>query len=240
MKKLLSFLCLLFLIFPRLAYATGEGDTSMVSWDAKVRPYADHLEINLIVRNNTDHPIQLEFPTSKLYDFSIMDGNREVFRFSKGKYYLQAFQYVKLASGEEKNWTIDWDYQQEGKRVSSGKYTLIARLLPSKMNGMPNTNKYVTKQEFNVPSLHDIQIEGMAGNYKITGVMEDTKEKYYYTVDDGHHLIMKKKGIPISEGKNTFQLSLHLPNEIFAQNESLIFSIYNAKDEPIFIQNLKK
>ena len=228
------------LVLPEFAYATGEGSTSMVSWDAKLKAYADHLEINLIVRNNSDKDVKLEFPTSKLYDFFITDGKREVFRFSNGRYYLQAFQYVTIASGKEKNWVINWDYKSYGQRISSGKYTFIAELLPSKINGIPNTNQYVTKQEFTVPSLHDIQIQGRAGNYTISGMLEDSNEKYFYTVDDGHRIIMKKKAISISGNTNTFQISLHLPSEIFAQNESLIFSIYNSKDEPIFIQNLKK
>ncbi|KQL55003.1 hypothetical protein AN964_16830 [Heyndrickxia shackletonii] len=240
MKKILRFLCLMMLVLPEFAYATGEDSTSMVSWDAKLKAYADHLEIKLIVRNNSDKDVKLEFPTSKLYDFSIMDGKREVFRLSKGRFYLQAFQYVNIPSGKEKVWTINWDYKSNGQRISSGKYTLIAELLPSKINGIPKSTQYVTKQEFTVPSLHDIQIEGRAGNYTIKGVLEDSNEKYYYTVDDGHRIILKKKAIRISGDTNTFQITLRLPHEIFAQNESLIFSIFNSKDEPIFIQNLKK
>ncbi|MGV3464351.1 MAG: BsuPI-related putative proteinase inhibitor [Heyndrickxia sp.] len=238
MKKLISFLCLMILFFPKLTFATGKDDPSMVSWEAKLRPYADHLEINLIVRNDSEQAIQLEFPTSKMYDFSIMDEKREVFRFSKGKYYLQAFQFVKLQSGEEKVWTINWDYKSKGKRLSSGKYTLIARLLPSKINGMPSSQQLVTKQDFEIPALHEIHIEGKAGDYTVSGNADSSSENYYYSVDDGHHLLIKKKAIRII--KDAFQVSFHLPNEIVTENESLIFSILNSKDEPIFIQSLKK
>jgi len=238
MKKLICFLCLMIFFLPKLAFATGEDDTSMVSWNAKLRPYADHLEINLIVRNNLEQAVQLEFPTSKLYDFSIMDGKKEVFRFSKGKYYLQAFQYVKLQSGEEKSWNINWDYKSNGKRLSSGKYTFIARLLPSKINGMTSPQQWVTKQEFEVPALYGIHTEGKAGNYTVSGLSDSSSANYYYSVDDGHRLLIGKKAIPIT--KDAFQISFHLPNEIVTQNKSLIFSIFNAKDEPIFIQNLKE
>jgi len=238
MKKILIFLCLMILLVPKLANATGKDVGSMVSWNAQLRPYADHLEINLIVRNNSEQNVQLEFPTSKLYDFSILDGKREVFRFSKGKYYLQAFQYVKLQSGEEKSWTINWDYKSNQKRLSSGKYTLIARLLPSKLNGVISPQQWVTKQEFEVPALHGIHTEGKAGNYTVSGDADYSSENYYYSVDDGHNLLIARKAIPIE--RNAFHISFHLPNDIVTQNKSVIFTIFNAKDEPIFIQNLKK
>ncbi|MBS4172025.1 BsuPI-related putative proteinase inhibitor [Bacillus sp. FJAT-49736] len=213
----------------------------MISWDVKLRPYADHLEINLIVRNTSDQPIQLEFPTSKFYDFSIMDDKKEVYRFSKGRYFLQAFQYINLGSGEEKKWTMNWDYKNKGERVAAGNYTLIATLLPSKIDNMQGKNQLVAKQAFTIPAIHDIQIEGSTGNYTITGIVEQPlNERFYYTVDDGHRLIVAKRIMPISKDSNSFELSLQLPLEIMSQNESLIFSIYTEKDEPAFIERLKK
>lgn len=88
-----------------------------------------NVEIRLTAANRTEEEMHLEFPTSKLYDFTIYDETgKPVYTFGKGKFYLQAFQHLTLKKGERKTWVENW-------KGGAGTYTVKAVLLSSKING---------------------------------------------------------------------------------------------------------
>jgi hypothetical protein len=232
---------MIILVLPNIANADGKDVSSMISLDVRLTPLANQLEIEFIVQNKSDENIQLEFPTSKMYDFSIFDENRkEVFRFSKGKFYLQAFQYVNIKSGEEKTWKMSWDYRNHGKRIKPGNYSIVAELLPIKLNGISVPKHWLSKQNFLVPPLSNIQIKGEAGVYNVTGNGDPSDGNFYFTVDDGHLLIVDKTTIKMLGDTNEFSIHLNIPKNMITNNRSLIFALYNQKDQVIFVQDLKK
>ncbi len=126
----------------------------MLFLDVKVKATLEKVRIDLVLKNDTHSTVKLEFPTSQLYDYTIInDQGVEVFRYSKGRYFLQAFHYMTLKEKEEKTLRSTWDYKVNGERVESGAYTLTATLLPANISQLPPASLAKTKK-FVIPALN--------------------------------------------------------------------------------------
>ena len=58
----------------------------------------------LHVRNASDAARSLELPSSQLYDFAIFAGDRELWRWSRGRMFAQMLTELRFEPGEEKVW----------------------------------------------------------------------------------------------------------------------------------------
>ncbi|MGE8205196.1 BsuPI-related putative proteinase inhibitor [Heyndrickxia sp. NPDC080065] len=152
MKKYILFFVMFPIMFMASIPAEAERDgLSMISWNIHLTPKPNQLDIELIVKNLSDSDVTLEFPTSQYYDFSIFDTkNKEVYRFSKGRYFLQAFQYITIKKGDKKVWKSSWDYTSEGQKLNEGAFVVKAKLLPTKINGERPSKGFVTSEEFTI------------------------------------------------------------------------------------------
>ena len=75
----------------------------------------------------------------------------EVYYFSKGKFFLQAIQFMSLNSGEQTQWKDTWNYKtNEGERVPAGTYTVKAILNVWKINDKLVHSKPFTSFTFNI------------------------------------------------------------------------------------------
>jgi hypothetical protein len=113
------------------------------------------VEFELLIKNNEQVPLHFEFPTSQYYEITVTDrSGNEVYRYSKGRFFLQALQNLKIEPQQTYRKVESWDYQVNGKRVPAGQYTVTATLLPRKLNDqlLNNNQSLVSKVNFNVPA----------------------------------------------------------------------------------------
>lgn len=81
----------------------------------------------LHVTNVADHAVELDFPSGQTHDFVVIDSlGREVWRWSDGRLFTQAFQNKFLDSKETATYAERWDGR--GRR---GRFTAIALLKSS-------------------------------------------------------------------------------------------------------------
>lgn len=227
LKKLIVFFSILITCLIPLQ-AKAERDGLMISWNVHLTPKPNQLDIEFIVSNNGDSDVTLEFPTSQYYDYSIYDAsNKEVFRFSKGRYFLQAFQYVNIPKGTKKVWKSSWDYTVQGKKLEDGLFMLKATLLPTKINGERPTKKFVATSEFSIPLFKDFTIEKLENGVLVTGKTFHSLTGYSYSVDDGHNELIKKTSL----NTKSEEFSLELP----LQTNSYILTIYNEEGKPVYV-----
>jgi hypothetical protein len=75
----------------------------------------DHqAEFIITLTNNTKELKKLEFPTSQKYEIIVTDENdREVYRYSEGKMFTQAFEYALIKQGESIHWQELWEVPNE-------------------------------------------------------------------------------------------------------------------------------
>ncbi len=95
-------------------------------------PLGEPVIIGFALRNLGPKPITYTFPSSKLFDVWITRGGAEVYRYSKGRVYLQATQTLTLQPNEVRRFEVIWNQlDNSGKQVGPGSYTAYAQLTSS-------------------------------------------------------------------------------------------------------------
>jgi hypothetical protein len=79
----------------------------------------------LQVTNVAERPVELNFRTGQSYDFAVLSGTREVWRWSADQVFTQAVRRERLAPGESKRYEALWrpDATVRGEFVAVGELT---------------------------------------------------------------------------------------------------------------------
>lgn len=124
----------------------------MIEFRVEVHPLPEQAEIKLIAINVANEDIAAEFSTSQFFDFIIIGPEgEEVYHYAEGRFFLQAFQSIKIRKGSRKSWKCRWDYRKNGRRVKGGMYDIHARLLPYSINGRRIEQHISGRARFAVP-----------------------------------------------------------------------------------------
>jgi hypothetical protein len=236
-----SVLCVLLFLFPFSLKGEANVGEDNRQFQFSVIPDvgSEEVKFEIIVKNQGDYPMSLEFPSSQYFEISVTDqSGLEVYRYSKGRLFLQALQTVKIDSHQTFRKIESWNYQVNGKRVPAGQYTVTATLLPRKLNDQPLSSKQrvASKVSFNLPAenpvIRNVKVEGDKGNYLITGETKGS-DGIYYNVEDGHIEYITEKPIRTtgSEEWEHFKIEVHIPREKLPDNSSLIFNVYERSGE---------
>jgi len=83
----------------------------------------------LVVRNETEWPVEFTFPTSQRFDFVVRDAlGKEVLRWSDGRAFLEVIGQERLLK-ESRSYSADIVLKsRDGKRLPAGFYTLVGFL----------------------------------------------------------------------------------------------------------------
>ncbi|MCM3690230.1 BsuPI-related putative proteinase inhibitor [Neobacillus niacini] len=151
-----SVLCLILFLFPFSLKGAANNGENDYPFQFSVTPIAGHekLEFEILIKNEGDYPLSFEFPTSQYVEISVANpSGHEVYRYSKGRFFLQALQTIKIAPYQTFSKVEKWNYQEDGQRVPEGQYTVTASLLSRKLNDHPikNKQKTISKVKFNLP-----------------------------------------------------------------------------------------
>ncbi|WP_256360220.1 BsuPI-related putative proteinase inhibitor [Mesobacillus boroniphilus] len=201
-------------------------------------------EFEIVLRNQGDNELSFEFPTSQKYEITVLDANKkDVYQYSEGKSFTQAFETLTLKPQEKMKWVDSWDYSMAGKRVPEGEYTVTAHLKATNINGEPVRDKKLltdTKTMYipgENPVFKGAVSDGIKGNYKIKGEARPINGKFFYTVEDGHNQLIPetemKTGGKYPQWK-PFSLEISIPESKLPQNGSVILNLYErSKDGEI-------
>lgn len=101
---------------------TVEGPPIISSLDVKIR---DGVELTFRVTNNERAKIELLFPSGQTHEFTVVDSlGRNVWRWSEGRMFTQAYQNKFLESGASVTFEAAWRAE-----VPPGRYVAIASLM---------------------------------------------------------------------------------------------------------------
>jgi flagellar hook assembly protein FlgD len=127
-----------------------------LKWDGKVTVDVEKATFTFTVKNKSEQPIILEFPTSQLYDYSVYNAQGErVYHFGKGKMFLQALQFKTLNKGEQIQFNSMWNYKtNEAEKVPAGMYTVTAVLNIRSINDKLVQSKPSTTFDFFISENH--------------------------------------------------------------------------------------
>lgn len=90
---------------PEAGASAGSG---AVVTTLQVEAAADTVVFTLAVTNAGAAPVTLEVPTAQRYDFAVLDGSREAWRWSAGRGFAQALGSETLAPGQTRSWSEGW------------------------------------------------------------------------------------------------------------------------------------
>jgi len=76
-----------------------ENDTVQVS---------NQFNITLRLKNIGNLDITLYFPTPQIFDFKILEGDKEVYKWSSDRFFIQVLRIVRLGPGETLEQTLTW------------------------------------------------------------------------------------------------------------------------------------
>lgn len=90
----------------------------------------DPVELTLTVTNSTADPVVLTAPSSQLYDFAVIQGGREVWRWSAGRMFMALVTPLEIAPGQARVFTEVWDQRdRDGQPVAPGYYVVQGVLI---------------------------------------------------------------------------------------------------------------
>jgi hypothetical protein len=242
MRKIGLLVSLLFFLLTMRTDAAGVGE---FQFDCFTNPGPENAEMVILLKNNGDVPLQFEFPTSKLFEISIVNTEgKEVYLYSRGRHFLQAFQTVKIEPHQTYKRVVSWDYMFNGKRVPKGEYTVNSVLLPVTINkvAVRNQDRLTCTTKITVPAQNDIfrdvNVTGSAGKYWVRG---KTKAKvFFFTVEDGHNQLITEQKQSIANTDTDwkpFAIQLNIPRAQLPANGSLILNLYERSREGQILNN---
>ena len=100
-----------------------------LSTNKKIYKVGEDIEMTIVLQNRTDEPVNLTFNSGKNYDFIVkkLPENKEVWRWSEGKFFTEALMSMMLDPGERKTFVFKWNQKNnDSKKIESGNYKVEA------------------------------------------------------------------------------------------------------------------
>jgi hypothetical protein len=236
---------LLVLLYPFLLGLQGieEKNDSAPKFQMAVIPRVgpESAVFEITIENKVDFPLRFDFQSSQLFEISVIDGKgKQVYLYSKDRYFLQALQQVTIEPGGAFTIVDEWDYSYEGKRVPEGEYTVNVRLIPTKLNGekLMQIETLSHSQKIYIPAenpvFRNVKAAGNNGKYVITGEVMTKDGFVLYSVEDGHEELLKEQQLQIagSEGEwKNFKFEINIPKDKLPKNGALVLKLYERNDK---------
>ncbi|GLB58869.1 BsuPI-related putative proteinase inhibitor [Cytobacillus sp. NCCP-133] len=250
---MLRLLGVLFFLAFSLPLQSSEAAGSKKPYEFEVLPYAgpERLEMDIILRNTENDPLDFEFPSSQKYEILIYDekGN-PVYSYSKGKVFLQALQTLKLKPDESLIWREQWDYVYNGNRVTEGEYRIKAILQAKKLNEETLTEKPASESPVYIPgksaSFRHAKTSGEDGAYTVAFEARSLGGKLFYAVEDGHNELWAERPLQTkSRNWESITLKINIPNRKLPRSGSVILHLYEKSQKdgsiiqsvPVILEN---
>ncbi|MGM0874586.1 MAG: BsuPI-related putative proteinase inhibitor [Bacillota bacterium] len=115
-----------------------EGEHSELELLFDVSVMNNQAEFIITLKNNSNEIKKLEFPSSQKYEIIVTDENKqEVYRYSEGKMFTQAIEYVLIKPDESMQWKELWEYKKD--QVKPGDYEANVSILARDADELVNT-----------------------------------------------------------------------------------------------------
>lgn len=100
------------------------------------------VKFSYVLKNRSSRPITYNFSSSKQYDMWVMIGDKEIYRYSKGRMYTMAFTSLTINPNQTRTFNIVWNQKDnDGHDIGPGVYNVYAQLTPTKDQPPATTGK---------------------------------------------------------------------------------------------------
>ncbi|MBN8192475.1 hypothetical protein JI667_09955 [Bacillus sp. NTK074B] len=226
--KAILYILICSILFMSSSLTVGAGRVPLI-FSVDALPGEEGVEIQLLLYNNSERDMNITFPTSQMFEFTIKnEKGKVVYRYSEGKSFLQALQTTELKRRGTKILKESWDYVHGGNRAPAGDYTIEAVLMGEDMNGFNHplraTASFQIPEEN--PSFRNVKIREIKGVYTVSGQARVSNGSFYYSVEDGHRVLIPETFQKVNkEAPNWSDFTIIL-NQVKGKNDNLIVSLY--------------
>ncbi|MBB6453012.1 hypothetical protein HNQ94_001460 [Salirhabdus euzebyi] len=230
-----------------------------MEYSVDVETSNDQATFHMNLKNTTDEAVQFGFSSGQQFEIVVRDKatQQEVYRYSEGMMFTEAFVFVDMQPNDVKKWSFNWDYKgREGEKVGAGDYVATLTLLPSQLNEQGiDANPFVKDAEFSIPetegdaqtsentAFRQVEASGSNGHYVVTGEARVFEGAFSYYVEDGHNLLTDHLIKYVDAGAPTwsdFTIEINLEKEKLPTNGVLTLVLFEASPKDGKPTNEKK
>jgi hypothetical protein len=103
--------------------------TIKIQTDKTSYKLGEPVKISLSVTNPSEQEMIIRFNSGQYYDFWVQKDGKEVWRWSRGKAFIQAFTSITLKAGETKTFSDTWkQLTNDGEQTAPGAYAVFGQL----------------------------------------------------------------------------------------------------------------
>lgn len=86
----------------------GEPEEGALVPSLEVSTGGSSVDLVLQVTNPSEEPVELNFASGQIYDFVVLEGEREIWRWSEDQMFTQALRRERLGPGESRRFEAQW------------------------------------------------------------------------------------------------------------------------------------
>ncbi|MFD1017826.1 BsuPI-related putative proteinase inhibitor [Thalassobacillus hwangdonensis] len=226
---------------------TGEIDLdqaiSHLKLEAEAQPSKEKVLFDFSLTNEAEETYKLGFSSGQKYEIIVTDANgKEVYKYSDGKMFTEALEYVTFNGGDTQEFQEEWT---EG--VVPGNYEAMITIKVMSINDQPlESEPFTTTVPFEIgegatqndsdqsageEAFRNLQVSGEDGSYTITGEARVFEGQFRYNVEDGHNILIEDTVVEVDEGAPawaSFSFEITLSEDQLPDNGSLTLTIYQV------------
>nr|WP_256521745.1 BsuPI-related putative proteinase inhibitor [Halobacillus sp. A5] len=238
-----------------------------LSFDAEVEESDGGIDFNFHITNDAEDPIILGFNSSQKYEIILEDSEgEEVYKYSNEQAFSQQLTTEELEPGDqlEANETFDEDLPP-GEYDATMSFLVTSvndqplETKPFEITESVTVGEGGTEEEASSNDVEgeteevredieasadgeeifrDLSLSGDDGQYTITGEAKVTGGEFFYTVEDGHNVLMNEKSAKVDDPEaewSPFELDISISEDELPERGSLIMTMFDrdGEDQPI-------
>lgn len=238
---------------------TSSIDLADFETTLKVEATPEKATFHISFSNEGEEDANVLFSSGQKFELVVENENKEeMYRYSINKMFTMALETIKLAPGEGIELTDEWDYMLNGEKVPPGEYKATVTMIPKEINEEAvDSNSFQAEATFTVEgtvgenstqaeqkennAFRNVKVSGENGDYIITGEARVFEATFFYSVEDGHDVLIPETVVHAKEGApswSPFELRISIPKEKFPKNGTITANIYerSANDDSIVNQ----
>ncbi|WP_176142495.1 BsuPI-related putative proteinase inhibitor [Halobacillus hunanensis] len=233
-----------------------------LTFDANVKADENQVNVQFSLTNEAEKPVILGFSSSQLYEITIVnEAGETVYKYSEGQMFAQSLTTKDLKPGDQLEAKELVEKELPDGQYEARMTFLVATINDQPLESRPfqitkpfaigeevesNPDTGTDKEAANENSsqagvsldmvgevFRNFTLTGENGQYKVTGEANVREGKFYYSVDDGHNVLIESKAVEVEKAApewSEFTIQMDIPKDQLPEQGALVMTIYQLDE----------